>query len=82
MTYRGISAAWGHGATIAGESCWDLESRREPGQRRGTLFRDDTDRRRFLGLVSELPERFSLEVHAFVLMRTTTTCCSGAGVRT
>ena len=34
------------------------------------LFRDDTDRRRFLGLVSELPERFSLEVHAFVLMST------------
>ena len=32
------------------------------------LYRDDTDRRRFLGLVSELPERFSLEVHAFVLM--------------
>ncbi|MFM8358833.1 MAG: transposase [Verrucomicrobiota bacterium] len=32
------------------------------------LFRGDTDRRRFLGLVSELPERFSLEVHAFVLM--------------
>jgi hypothetical protein len=32
------------------------------------LFCDDTDRRRFLGLVSELPERISLEVHAFVLM--------------
>ena len=32
------------------------------------MFRDDTDRRRFLGLVSEFPERFSLEVHAFVLM--------------
>jgi putative transposase len=32
------------------------------------LFRDDPDRRRFLGLVSELPERFFLEVHAFVLM--------------
>ena len=36
----------------------------------GTLFADDTDRRRFLGLLSELPERFSLEVHAFVLMNT------------
>lgn len=33
-----------------------------------TLFRDDTDRQRFLGLVAELPERFLLEVHAFVLM--------------
>lgn len=32
------------------------------------LFRDDTDRRRFLRRVSELPERFSLGMHAFVLM--------------
>ena len=32
------------------------------------LFRGDADRRRFLGLVSELPARFSVEVHAFVLM--------------
>ncbi len=32
------------------------------------LFRGDTDRRRFLGLLSEIPERFSVEVHAFVLV--------------
>ncbi len=32
------------------------------------LFRGDPDRRRFLGLLSEIPERFSVEVHAFVLM--------------
>ncbi len=32
------------------------------------LFRDDLDRCRFLGLLSELPERFSLELHGFVLM--------------
>ena len=32
------------------------------------IYRDDTDRRRFLGLVSELPGRFSVEIHAFVLM--------------
>ena len=32
------------------------------------LFHSETDRRRFLGLVSELPERFDTEVHAFVLM--------------
>jgi len=32
------------------------------------LFRGDLDRHRFLGLLSELPERFSLELHAFVLM--------------
>jgi putative transposase len=38
------------------------------GNRRQTLFFDDTDRRRFLGMVEELPERFGLEVHAFVLM--------------
>ncbi len=38
------------------------------GHRGGTLFLDDTDRHRFLGAVSELPERYGLEVHAFVLM--------------
>ena len=38
------------------------------GNRRGTLFFADTDRRRFLGRVAQLPERFGLEVHAFVLM--------------
>jgi hypothetical protein len=42
--------------------------RRKGGNGGGALFLDDTDRRRFLGLVAELPERFSLEVHAFVLM--------------
>jgi REP element-mobilizing transposase RayT len=38
------------------------------GHRGEALFFDDTDRRRFLGGVAELPERFALEVHAFVLM--------------
>jgi len=38
------------------------------GHRGGALFLDDADRRRFLGGVAELPERFALEVHAFVLM--------------
>ena len=38
------------------------------GNRKQTLFLNDTDRRRFLGLVEQLPERFRLEVHAFVLM--------------
>jgi REP element-mobilizing transposase RayT len=38
------------------------------GKRRKALFRDDHDRRRFLGLLSELPERFRVEIHAFVLM--------------
>ena len=32
------------------------------------LFHSDTDRKRFLGLASELPGRFGLEIHAFVLM--------------
>lgn len=32
------------------------------------LFLNDDDRRAFLGMVSELPERFGTEVHAFVLM--------------
>jgi REP element-mobilizing transposase RayT len=38
------------------------------GNRREAIYRADTDRRRFLGLVAELPQRFGLEVHAFVLM--------------
>jgi REP element-mobilizing transposase RayT len=38
------------------------------GHRGGTLYRNDGDRRRFLGLVAEPPERFALEIHAFVLM--------------
>ncbi len=38
------------------------------GNRREAIYRTDADRRRFLGLVAELPERFGLEVHAFVLM--------------
>jgi putative transposase len=36
--------------------------------RGGALFLDDADRRRFPGAVAELPERFALEMHAFVLM--------------
>ena len=38
------------------------------GNRREDIFRSDTDRRRFLGRLAELPERFHTEVHAFVLM--------------
>lgn len=38
------------------------------GNREEALFLSGEDRHRFLGLVSELPERFALEVHAFVLM--------------
>src|SRR5574341_268949 len=33
---------------------------------REDLFRTDDDRRRFLGLVAELPERFGLEIHAVI----------------
>lgn len=40
------------------------------GHRGGALFLGDADRRRFLGAVAELPERFALEVHVFVLMHT------------
>ena len=49
-----IAGAWYHGMNR--------------GHRGGALFLDDPDRRRFLGAVAELPERFGLEVHAFVLM--------------
>jgi putative transposase len=38
------------------------------GNRREAIYRTDADRRQFLDLVAELPERFGLEVHAFVLM--------------
>ncbi len=38
------------------------------GHRGEALFLDDADRQRFLGAVAELPERYGLEVHAFVLM--------------
>ena len=38
------------------------------GNRREDIFRTDTDRRRLLGHLAELPERFQIEVHAFVLM--------------
>lgn len=38
------------------------------GQRREALFHQEVDRRRFLGLVSELPDRYGVEIHAYVLM--------------
>ncbi len=38
------------------------------GNRRTALFLGDPDRGHFLGLLAELPDRFGLEVHAYVLM--------------
>jgi REP element-mobilizing transposase RayT len=38
------------------------------GNNRAALFRDVRDRRRFLALLADLPARFAVEVHAFVLM--------------
>lgn len=38
------------------------------GNRRERIFLTDEDRRAFLGRLAELPERFRVEVHAFVLM--------------
>lgn len=38
------------------------------GHRGGKIFLNETDRRRFLVLLEELPSRFKLEIHAFVLM--------------
>lgn len=38
------------------------------GRRRSDLFHNDADRQRFLRLLAELPERFGVEIHAFVLM--------------
>ena len=39
------------------------------GDRRQTVFADDTDCRWFLGMVAELAERFGVEVHAFTLRK-------------
>lgn len=47
------------------------------------IYRDDEDRRRFLGLVAEAPGRFETEIHAFVLMDNhyhLLMRCRGAGV--
>ncbi len=38
------------------------------GHRGGGLYLEEADRHRFLGAMAELPERFGLEVHGFVLM--------------
>ncbi|MBL9134460.1 MAG: transposase [Verrucomicrobiales bacterium] len=38
------------------------------GNRRDAIFINDDDRRAFLGRLAELPKRFRIEVHAFVLM--------------
>jgi hypothetical protein len=36
------------------------------GHRGSALFREDADRQRFLGMLAELPERFGVELHAFL----------------
>jgi REP element-mobilizing transposase RayT len=38
------------------------------GNERRAIFLDDRDRERFVGLVAELPVRFGVRVHAYVLM--------------
>ena len=38
------------------------------GNRRESLFYDEQDRQGFLGMVAALPERFGIEVHAFMRM--------------
>lgn len=38
------------------------------GQRRGEIVVENGDRKRWLELVSELPERYGVEIHAYVLM--------------
>ena len=47
-----------------GDSWYHVMSRGNGG---AAIYHDD-DRRRFLGLVSELPECFGTEIHAFVIM--------------
>ena len=38
------------------------------GNERKDIFRNDTDRFHFLGLLAEVPERFGARIHAYVLM--------------
>ncbi len=38
------------------------------GNRRAELFLNDDDRRGFMGMVAELPDRFRMEIRAVVLM--------------
>jgi REP element-mobilizing transposase RayT len=38
------------------------------GNRRERIFESDADRARFLEIVARSPERFSVEVHAYVLL--------------
>lgn len=57
-----------HDARVENPCSERLAPRDEPWQRRRGLYRTDEDRRRFLGLVGELPRQFGTEVHAFVRM--------------
>lgn len=50
------------------ELAWGWHHVMSRGHRGGALFRSDAERRCFLGLVADLPERYRVEVHAFVLM--------------
>jgi len=52
-----------HAETVANGAGVEVVARDEPG-----APGRDTDRRRFLEWVGEWPERFSLEIHALVLM--------------
>ena len=38
------------------------------GNERRTIFRDDRARRHFVGVLAELPDRYGVLVHAWVLM--------------
>ena len=48
-----------------GDGWYQVMSRGNGGE---DIYRRDEDRRRFFGLLPELPERFGTEIHAFVLM--------------
>jgi len=47
------------------DAWYHVTSRGNAGE---AIYRDDTDRRHFLELVSTLPERFGIQVHGYVLM--------------
>ena len=58
----------GHGQGVEDSCSGRLVPHHEPRKRGEAIYRSEEDRRRFLGLVAELPGRFGTEVHTFVLM--------------
>jgi putative transposase len=57
-----------HGASAAHRTARGRYHATARGNERKALFRGEADRFHFLALLGELPERFGVKVHAYVLM--------------